>query len=172
MATKRLDISPGMDVRLDTGVFLDVISNQITPATSPSVGQMVAVVLADNSTDEGWHDRFEIPQEYVNTPKVIVKGILDGAPGASDSIAFGFRYRAVATNEAADGTLGAEDKVTLAIGSGSYSDEDHFEASVTLTSGFAAGDDVYFYFYLDVTTGTSYSGNVLITGLDFEFVDA
>jgi hypothetical protein len=173
MATKRVDISLSDKSVLDSGVFQSLVSDQITAAASPSVGDILAVVLADGGSDEGWKDRFEIPEEYVGTPKLIIKGILDGAPGASDTLGFGFRKRAVAKNESADGTFDAEQTVSTTIGSSGegYSDEDHFELEIALTAGhYAVEDDVYFYFYLDAS-GTSYTGNVLITGVDFEFTD-
>jgi hypothetical protein len=174
MATRRIDISLGPASALDSDVFQNLVGNEITAAASPSVGDILATVLADGGSDEGWKDRFEIPQEYVGTPKITIKGILDGAPGASDTLGFGFRKRAVADNESADGTFDAEQTVSATIGSSGsgHSDEDDFELSITLTAGdYAVADSVYFYFYIDAS-GTSYTGNVLITGVDFEFVDA
>jgi hypothetical protein len=173
MATQRIDIGIGSSAVLDTGVFLDLVSNQITAAATPSVGDILAVVLTDGS-DNGWKDRFVVPKEYVGAPKVIVGGIIDGVPGASDTMGFAFRKRAVADNESADGTFDAEQTVSVTVGSSglNYTDEDYFEMAITLTAGdYAVDDAVYFYFYLD-NTGTTFAGNALITGLQFEFSDA
>jgi hypothetical protein len=77
----------------------------------------------------------------------------------------------VAKNASADGTFDAEQVVSVTIGSSGegYSDEDHFELEITLTAGhYVPENDTYFYFYIDAS-GTTYTGNALITGLDFEF---
>lgn len=157
----------------DAGVFQDRIGNQITAATAPSVGGLLAYVVADGGADEGWQGSFSIPKNYVGTPKIVVKGILDGAPGASDTLGFGFRKRAVANNESADGTFDAEQVISATIGSGgsAHADEDMFELLITLTAGdYAIDDEVFYYFYVDAS-GTSYVGNVLITRVEFEYTD-
>lgn len=176
MATKRKDISIGPNAALDSGVFQDLVSNQIVAAASPSVGDILATLLADGGSDEGWKDSFTIPKEYVatDTPNIVIRGILDGAPGASDTLGFAFRKRAVADNAAADGTFDAEQTVSSTIGSSGsgHSDEDAFELSIALTAGdYAVDNDVYFYVYLD-SSGTTYTGNALITSIAFEFGDA
>jgi hypothetical protein len=174
MATKRLDIPLGPNGALDSSVFMDLVSNQITAAASPSVGDTLKPVLVGGGGDVGWKDDFRIPKEYVGSPKIIVRGILDGAPGAADTLGFGFRKRAVAGNESADGTFDAEQTVSTTIGSGgsNYADEDEFELSITLTAGdYVVDDSVYFYFYLD-DSGTTYTGNALISAILFEFADA
>ncbi len=174
MATHRLDINIGPNAKLDAGVFMDLVANQITEEASPSVGDILAAVLADGGSDTGWKDKLFIPKNYVGTPKIVVRGILDGAPGAADTLGFGFRKRAVANNESADGTFDAEQTISDTIGSNDLglSDEDEFELSIALTAGdYAVDDAVYFYCYLDASGG-DYAGNVLITGLFFEYADA
>jgi hypothetical protein len=131
-------------------------------------------VINDAGADEGIYGNFAMPKNYVGTPKLVVRGILDGAPGASDTLGFGFRKRAVANNEAADGTFDAEQVATATIGSGgsAHSDEDLIEQLITLTAGdYAVDDDVYFYLFID-TSGTTYAGNFLLTGAFFEYTDA
>jgi hypothetical protein len=155
----------------DSGVPLDLVSNQITSATAPSVGNLLAYVLADGGADEGLYLSFHVPKSYVGTPKLVVKGILDGAPGAGDDLAFGFRKRAVADNEVADGTFDAEQTVQTTDLS-SHANEDQFELSITLTAGdYAVDDQVFGYVFIDAS-GTTYAGNVLLTDVLFEFSDS
>lgn len=174
MATLRQDII-GPSMLPESGVFLDRVGNQITAVAAPSVGSQLAVVMADGGSDEGFYDNFEVKKNYVGTGKIIVKGILDGAPGAADTLGFGFRGRPVADNEAADGTYNAEDIASATIGSNdlNYSNEDMLEMSITLSNlgTLAVDDTVYYYFYIDASA-TSYTGNFLLTSLEFEYSDA
>lgn len=161
------------DPNFDAGVFRTPASTQITPATAPSVGNVLVTVLNDGGADEGVYAQFFIPKNYVGNPKIVFKGILDGAPGAADVLGFGFRKRAVANNEVADGTFDAEQTVSATIGSNGlgYSDEDLLEMSVTLTAGdYAVDDDVYYYAYIDAST-TTYTGNFLVTDIELEYTD-
>jgi len=174
MATHRIPIAI---LRSDSGVPLDLISNQITAVAAPSIGSLLAYVLADGGSDEGVYVVFDVPQNYVGTPKLVVKGVLDGAPGASDTLGFGFRKRAYANNESADGAFDAEQTVSETIGSGgtAHSDEDGYEKSITLTAAdYAVGDTVAGYLFIDAS-GTTYAGNFLLpsdAGLFFEYSDA
>lgn len=171
MATLR---APVEIVRPDSLVFQDIVSNQITSATTPSVGDLLCYVLADGGTDEGVYVRFSIPQNYVGTPLFVMKGILDGAPGASDVLGTAFRKRAVADNEAADGTFDAEQlSPATVIGSsgGNYSNEDLMVQTIALTAGdYAAGDEVFGWFYLDSNV-TTYAGNLLLMSVEFQYDD-
>lgn len=158
----------------DTGVALDAVGNQITAAASPSVGDLLAYVFGAGA-DEGVKLSFKIPKNYVGTPKIVVTGLLDGAPGASDTLQISWRKRAVAQNEVADGTFDAEQTgVSRTIGSGgeSFSDEDLIEMAIAATGGdFAVDDMVYAYIYID-DGSTSYAGNFLVQDIEFEYADA
>lgn len=158
----------------DSGVPTSRVGDQITAATAPSIGTQQCWVLADGGSDEGVYVRVSIPKNYVGSPKLVVKGVLDGAPGASNTLGWGFRKRAVANNEAADGTFDAEQTVSATIGSNgsAHSDEDLIEQSITLTAGdYAVDDSVFGYLYIDAS-GTSYAGNVLLLSVEFEYADA
>ena len=172
MATYRMRIQ-GPNLLPDSGVFFDRIGNQITAAATPSVGDLLAMVMADGGADEGYKDSFLIPKNYVGSPKCVLRAVLDGTPGAADILATGFRKRAVANNESADGTFDAEEIASATIGSNGsgHADEDEVELSITLTAGdYAVDDSVYFYVYLDASVMT-YAGNVLVTGIFFEYTD-
>lgn len=162
-------------VNQDAGVSGDTVANQITSATAPSVGNQFCFVLADGGSDEGVYVKFSIPQNYVGSPVLVIRGILDGAPSNGDDLGFGFRKRAVANNESADGTFDAEQTAQdTDIGStgSAYSNEDLYEETITLTAGdYAAGDEVYGYVYIDAS-GTTYAGNFLLTSVEFQYADA
>ena len=173
MATLRRSVL-GFTTVPDSGVFPDTVGNQITEATAPSIGTQLCYVLADGGADEGLYFSFSIPKNYVGSPVLVIKGVLDGAPGASDTLGFGFRKRATANNESADGTFDAEQTVSSTIGSGgsAHSDEDLIETTITLTAGdYAVDDQVYGYVYIDAS-GTSYAGNFLLTAVEFQYADA
>jgi hypothetical protein len=161
-------------VNQDSGVPTDLVGNQITAATDPSIATQTCWVLADGGSDEGVYVRFNIPKNYVGSPVLVVSCILDGTPGASDTLAFGFRKRAVANNEAADGTFDAEQTGSQTIGSSgtNHADEDLCESTITLTAGdYAVDDQVYGWVYIDAS-GTSYAGNALLTDVQLQYADA
>lgn len=172
MATHRI---PANIVNQDTGVAMDIVGNQITAAAGPSVTNQPCFVLADGGSDEGVYIEFEIPQNYVGTPVLVVRGILDGAPSAGDDLGFGFRKRAVANNESADGAFDAEQTAQdTDIGSTgtNFSNEDIYEEEISLTAGdYATGDKVFGYVYIDAS-GTTYAGNFLMTDVMFKYADA
>jgi len=159
----------------DSGVPFDLVSNQITSATAPSVGTQTCWVLADGGTDEGVYVKFSIPKNYVGTPKIVIKGILDGTPSAGDDLGFGFRKRAVADNESADGTFDAEQTTqNTDIGSTgtNHANEDIYMTTLDLTAGdYAVDDEVYGYLYIDAS-GTTYAGNFLLTTVELQYADA
>lgn len=159
----------------DSGVPMDLVSNQITSSALPSIGAQRCYVLADGGSDEGVYCRFTVPKNYVGSPVLVVRGVLDGAPSNGDDLGFAFRKRAVANNESADGTFDAEQTVqnTDIGGTGSaFSNEDLYEASITLTAGdFAVDDEVYGYLVIDAS-GTTYAGNFLLTSIEFQYADA
>lgn len=170
MATFR---KPIQIVRPDANCFPDLIANQITEEASPSIGDLIAYVLNDGGSDEGVYVRFTIPKNYVGSPKLVVMGMLDGAVSAGHDLAFGFRKRAVASGESADGTFDAEQTVQdTDIDASGFADEDRVVMSITLTAGdYAVDDEVYGYLYLDASQ-TTYTGNFLLTAAEFEYTDA
>lgn len=158
----------------DSTCYPTMIADQITEVAAPSVGNIPAWLMVDGGSDNGVYVVFSIPKNFVGTPKLVVKAVLDGSPGASDVLGFTFRKRAVADNEAADGTFDAEQTSSATIGSGGsgHADEDLVEQSITLTAGdYSVDDQVYGYLALDVSS-TTYAGNVLLTALEFEYADA
>jgi len=165
MATHRIPII-SQNMLPDSGVFPDRVGNQITAANQ--VGNQLCYVLADGGTDEGFFDSFSIPKNWVGTSKIIVKGILDGAM-TTVVLQFGVKGITLADNEAADAAYSTEDTGSI---SADHADEDKFEVSITLTNftGFAVDDEVHYYLYVDAS-GNTYTGNILLTQVEFEYAD-
>lgn len=174
MLTHRIPVAI---IKADAGCPVDLISNQITASTTPSIGDLLAYVLADpGATDEGLWVKWTVPKNYAGTPRIVFRGILDGAPGAADILAFGVRKRAVANNISADVQFDAEILGNSVIGSNGsgHSNEDEFELSFALTGSYAVDDSVYAYAFIDGSVVT-YAGNVLLVTDDcifFEYNDA
>ena len=161
------------DVALDAGVSLVTVGSQITAATAPSVGTQLCYLLSDGGADRGIHSDFDVPKNYVGSPVAVIRGILDGTPGASDVLGLGIRKRAVADNEAADGTFDAEQLGNKSIGSGglNYADEDEIEITINLTAGdYSVDDKVYYTLFIDASVNT-YAGNFLLKGVSFQYAD-
>lgn len=168
MATYRLPVEI---VNQDSTVPSDLVSNQITSDTPPSAGNQTCYVLADGGADEGVYFRFEVPQNYVGTPVLVIKGILDGAPAGGDDLGFACRKRAVADNEVADGTFDAE-QTAGSTDISAYANEDLYVEDIPLTGGdYAAGDTVFGYVYIDASA-TTYAGNFLLIDVLFQYADA
>lgn len=143
--------------------------------TNATIGNQTGYLVVDAGSDVGLHCRVEIPKNYVGSPVLVVRGILDGAPGASDTLGFGCTGIARADNETVDAAYGSEDAASATIGSGgtAHSDEDQYEETITLTNlGAPAVDDtLYLYVYLDASA-TSYAGNFIFTSIQLQYSDA
>jgi len=166
MATHQTPIM-GPNTLPESGVFFDMVGNQITATNE--VGNQLALVMADGGSDVGIHGNFTVPQNYVGTGKIIVKGILDGVM-TSKTLAFGVQGIAREDNEAVDAAYSTEDLGNV---TADHADEDLFKVEITLSNltGLAAGDTVFYYFFIDASVN-DYAGNVLITDLLLQFADA
>ena len=166
MATHRIPIIT-QNCLPESGVFFDRVGNQITSANP--VGNQLALVISDGGADRGFYDSFKIPKNYVGTPKIVVTGILDGAM-TTVTLAFGARGITVADNEVADAAYSTEDLGNTAV---DHADEDKVEVSITLTNltGFAVDDEVHYHLFINADVNT-YAGNLLVTQVEFEYVDA
>lgn len=170
MATLR---QPVLITGPDANVFPDKIGNQIT--ASNEIGNLMCYVLADGAADNGVYAQFSVPKNYVGSAVLVIKGILDGAPSAAHVLGFGVTGLARADNEASDTAFGSQDIASATIGSSgsNHADEDYYEETITLTNlgTLAVDDQVYLYAYLDVSV-TDYTGNFLLTALEFQYADA
>lgn len=153
-----------------SGVWFDRVGNQIAAANE--VGNQLCIVMEAVGADEGFYGSFNVPQNYVGTPVIVVKGILDGAPGANVDLGFAIQGIAIADNESADQAYNAED-AAQDTDIDDYVDEDLYEETISLSNfgTLAAGDTALFYFIID-DSGTTYAGNFLLTDLIFRYADA
>lgn len=166
MATHELPII-GPTFKPDSNCFFDAIKNQITENNQS--GEQLALVVADGGSDEGGYGSFTVPQNYVGTAKFVVKGILDGVM-TSKTLQFGVKGITITDNEAYDAADSAEDTGN---NTNDHADEDLFSVTITTSNftGFAVGDTVFYYIYIDAS-GNDYAGNCLITDILFQYADA
>ena len=153
---------------LDALVFPDKVKNQLSLANAPGEeGCIVLPAAATIAADTGIHGVFHVPQNYASGPKLVIEGLLDGAPSTL-VIAFGAQMKPGADDEAYDVALGTQD-IASAI-SVSQADEDWYEEIITLTNAgtFTIGDKVPWFFYIDDSVHT-YTGQFLLTGLFFRY---
>ena len=157
------------NLTLDTNVFQDKIKNQLTLANAK--GESLCTVLpaaANISADTGIHGSFTVPQNYASGPKLVIRGILAGAPSTL-VIAFGVQMKPLADDEAYDVALATEDIASAS--SVSQADEDVYEQIITpLTNAgtFSPGDDCDYFFYIDDDVHT-YTGLFLLRRLFFRY---
>lgn len=174
MATHRVSILGAMTKPDATGTVFQVpISTQLS-LTNTDIGNVLCFVMQDHSADNGIYGAFKVPKNYVGTGKIVVSGILDGAPGASDVLGFTIKGSSLADNEAADAAFGTEDTASATIGSSGsgYSDEDYLEMSITLSNVVPVVDDTIYFFLARDDGTTTYTGNFLLTEAEFEYSDA
>src|SRR3972149_2316639 len=127
MATHEIEIR-GPDHLPESGVFYDRIGNQITATNQ--IGNQLAEVVSDGGADRGWDDNFKVPQNYVGTPVVVLRGILDGAM-TSVTLAFGAQGLVLDDNAAGDAAYSTEDLGNTAV---DHADEDEVEVLITLVN--------------------------------------
>ncbi len=169
MANHDLPILGMATVPDNTGdVWAAPISTELSLANAPGNELcMVMPAAATITVDTGFYGRFNVPQNYVGTPVLVVRGILDGAPGGL-VIAFGAQMSPLADNEAYDAALGTQ---SIASATDSRADEDIYLETITLGDTFAVGDEVNYFFFIDDSVHT-YTGKFLLTGLFFRYADA
>jgi hypothetical protein len=168
MATHRIPIIGAMTVPDSTGeCYFDNVNNQMTLGTSAA--RNLVVVLKDPTADTGFYGSFTVPKNYVGTPVIVVRGILDGTVGAT-SADFEFSYVALADNESFE--AGWVESVTFNSGNtNGWADEDVIEVSGSCSANFAVDDDVFFYFKRDQGTD-DFVGDFHVTGLFFQYADS
>jgi hypothetical protein len=163
----------GPTILPDANVFMDRVGNQV--AATNEYGNQLSFVMTDGAADRGIYGSFSVPQNYAGTPVLVIRGILDGAPGAADVLGFGIKGMTKSDNEALDVAYSSEDIASATIGSGgtNHSDEDLYEETIALSNftGFAVGDTAFFFFFIDISA-TTYAGNFLLTDLLFRYADA
>lgn len=147
--------------------YQNAISNEMALGTG--LMKNLVMTLKDPSADTGFYGVFQVPQNYVGTPKVVVIGVLDGTVGAT-SVDFEFSYLTRADNETIE--AGWEESVTFDTGNtNGWATEDLLEDSGSCAANFTAGDTVFYYFKRDQGTD-DFVGDFHVVGLFFEYADA
>ena len=154
----------------DGNCYVDRIGNQISAANE--IGAQLCVVMAGHTQDEGFQGSFNVPANYASGGTVLIKGILDGAPGADVGMGFAIQGLSLADNEAGDAAYNAEDVCDEA-DIDDYADEDLYMDTIALSNfgTLAVGDTAFFLFVID-NTNTDYAGNFLLTDLVFQYTVA
>ena len=155
------------NLTLDTLIFQDKVKNQLTLGTAP--GEELCTVLPAAATiaaDTGIRGSFTIPQNYASGPKLVIRGIVDGATGGL-VVAFGVQMKPLADNEDYNAALGTQD---IASATDTRADEDIYEEIITLTNAgtFVIDDVVPYFFYIDDSVHT-YTGQFLLQHLLFRY---
>ncbi len=149
-------------------IYSDLISSQLTMTNAKD--QDCMVMEYPTGSDIGFSGKIDIPQDYVGSPVLIIRGILDGTP--ANVLAFGVQQLSRADSEAVDTAYETEDLANNSDWTG-YADEDQYEESIALTpaSAYVAGDTVYYWFFRNDNVDTT-TFNFLLTGLFLQYADA
>ena len=169
MATHDLPIL-GASTLPDTSgaVFFEPI--EIAVATTAANLNMLAITMPDpGAADEGFSGAFTIPQNFVDTPVLVIRGILNGTP--ANTLGFGFNFTiGIADKETAD--IAYETDLDNNATWTGYADEEMYTETITITpsAAFVAGDQVFYFFYRDGSVDDA-TFEFNLTGLFFRYND-
>lgn len=164
--TTRVDVTGNFSP--DTGVSLSKLASEMSLTNAKQ--QFCWVMPAPTGSDIGGELQFEVPQNYLSSPVLVFRGIIDGTP--ANTFAVGVQLLQRDVSESVDTVYEAEDTANNATWTG-YADEDEFSLSVTLTpsSAFVAGRTVYLKVYRDDSVDDT-TWAFLLTRLMFEYTEA
>ena len=165
MATHDLPILGAMTGPDTSGdIFFEPAEVAMTLGTAALGGLQVLTMQAPTGSDIGVYGKFNIPQNYVGTPVLVIRGALGEA---ANTLGFGLQQLSRADSEALDTALEAEDIASNGTWTG-YVAEDIYEETITITpsAAFVVGDEVFFFFFRDDSVDTQ-TGEFYLTGLFF-----
>ena len=164
MATHTISIiSP--DILPQAGAFFDRIGNQV--AATNEIGNQVALVLPDLAADIGFYDNFRVPNNYVGTPKIVLSAMLDGAM-TSVTLGIGVKGLVTGDGDPLDTAYSTQDIANTAV---NHDDKDEIELSITLSNLVpVAGKQCTYIFFRDDSV-TTWTGNLLVLGVYFQYAD-
>jgi len=167
MATFRLPILDWSVLPISPG---DVYITGYEEFATNDVWKSLIAVFKDTATRIGLTGRFNVPKNYVGTPKLIVVWT---SPATSGNVVWDFDYRAVGGNdtESLDQT-GNQESVTATDAAPSAAHE-RLEVPITLTAANLAVDDtVEWSLFRDGAAADTMADNALLVDLLFEYADA
>lgn len=173
MATHEISILGAMTAPDSSGkVFFQPLEVGMALGTA-TLGTLLGMTIQApaGAGDCGFYGSFVVPQNYVGTPVLVIRGYVEENPG-TNAIAFGISFQpALADNESLEQAFDTED-VTGAITT-AYTAEDLLVTTITLTpaAAFVAGDVVNFFVYRD-DTDDAQTGEFQLSNLSFRYNDA
>lgn len=117
--------------------------------------------------DLGFYGKFNVPQNYVDTPILVIRGVLGEA---GQNLGFGIDTLARAHSETVDAAFEVSDVVANGTWTG-LAAEEMYEETIALTTTLAVGDEVFYYLYRD-DSGDDQAGAFHLTGAFFRYNDA
>lgn len=170
MATKYLPIlgaTLGLDASGD--IYPSNLNIEMT-LTNPKLQHCIVMEFPTGS-DIGFELAFMVPEGYVGSPALLIKGVLDGTPSGV-VLAFGAQQLSRADSENVDTAYEAEDLASNSTWTG-YVDKDEYEEIITLTpaAAYQEKDTIYLSFFRDDSVDTT-TFNFLLTQLYFQYADA
>ena len=170
MATRELPILGAMTSPDDSGdVFFEPLESALALTTAALGNLLCLTMLAPTGSDIGVYGKFTIPQGFVGTPVLVIRGVI---AQAASVLAFGVNFVAHADSDAIDVAFSDTDLDQNSTWTG-YAIEDMYEQLITLTpaSAFVVGDEVFFFCFRDETQDTQ-TGEFHLTGLSLRYSDA
>jgi hypothetical protein len=172
MATHEIPILGSMTAPDATGkVFFEPLETAMSLGTA-TLGTLLGITMQApaGAGDDGLYGNFTVPQNYVGTPVLVIRGYIGEA---ANSLGFGISYQpALADSESLEQAFDTEDVVTNATWTG-YAAEDLYEETISLTpaAAFVAGDIVNFFFFRD-DSGDNQTGEFHLASLALRYSDA
>lgn len=170
MATHEIPILGAFTAPDTSGdVFFEPAEVAMALGTAVFDSLQVLTMVAPTGSDIGVYGKFNIPQNYVGTPVLVIRGAIGEA---ANTLGFGFQQLSRDANESIDTVLEAEDLTNNA----SWTPpaiEDIFELTITITpaAAYVAGDEVFFFFFRDDSVDDQ-TGEFYLTGLFLRYNDA
>jgi hypothetical protein len=136
-------------------------------ATNDLLGGLV-LIMNDSATRNGIRGRFQVPQNFVGSAKIIIDWTATATTG---DVEFDFDYRAIAAGETLDPAT-AQESVNINDTAPSTA-HDRLTAEITLTdANFSVGDQVLFELFRDGTdAGDTMAASAIIFGVYLEYAD-
>lgn len=169
MATHDLPILGAMTAPDSSGkVFFQTLEAAETIGTGVFDTLQVLTIQAPAAAGDVYvYGKFNIPQNYVGTPVLVIRGILGEA---ANVLGFGLQVLHLDDNDTVDAAWEAEDVNSETISG--YAAEDMYEQTITITPvDFSVGHEIFFRFFREDGADTQ-TGEFHLTGLFFRYNDA